>query len=182
MRKLLIRTLENGAKVWSYGKMQGGDKDVDKTVWLMKKYAFDDKNDDAIMKIANEIKANNTTDLEKIKAAYMYVVEHIRYIEDGSDEFVASPRHSLTWLGQGDCDCMTTAIFTLLLALGYTKMYAKVIAWKEDETGENEFTHVYSMALIPDMNIVIPLDAVMEKKGFGNEKQPVKRIKIYRIA
>lgn len=77
---------------------------------------------------------------------------------------------------------MTTAIFSLLLALGFRKLYAKVIAWKPDSTGQNEFTHVYAMALIPSMDVVIPLDPVMEMLGFGNEKQPVIRTKIYKIA
>ncbi len=181
MERKLLRTLKNGVRIWSYGTMVGGDKDVDNTVRLMKKYAWNDSQDEAIIRIANEIKQKYSTDIERIKAAYMYVVEHIKYKEDGENELVASPRHSLTWLGEGDCDCMTTAVFALLLALGYRRLYAKVIAWKEENV-ENEFTHVYSLAFIPSLNIVTPLDAVMMQYGFGHEKEPVRRIKIYKIA
>lgn len=181
MERKLIRTLSNGAKMWSYGTMKGGDKDVDKTVRLMKYYGIQDSTSPEVQKIANEIRSQHSSDYAQIKAAYMYVVENMRYIEDGEDEFVASPRHALTWLKQGDCDCMTTSVVSILLALGFKDLYSKVIAWKED-SAQNEFTHVYAMALIPSLNVVIPLDPVMEIAGFGGEKQPVKRIKIYRIA
>lgn len=182
MERTLKRTLKNGAKIWSYGTMVGGDKDVNTTVRLMKTFGWEDSYSEEILKIVNEIRAQHTSDYDQIKAAYMYVVNNMKYVEDGTDEFVASPRHALSWLKQGDCDCMTTSVFSLLIALGFRDLYAKVIAWKDDPLGENDFTHVYAMALIPSLNIVIPLDPVMEKDGFGGEKQPVKRIKIYRIA
>ncbi len=178
----VVRTLENGAKIEDCGDMVGGDVDVDTTVQLMKQYGWADSTAQEIVKIAEQIKSDHPSDLEQIKAAYLHVVHTITYQPDGSDEFVASPRHALTWLKQGDCDCMTTAIFSLLLALGFRSLYAKVIAWKPDSTGQNEFTHVYAMALIPSMDVVIPLDPVMEMLGFGNEKQPVIRTKIYKIA
>lgn len=178
----VVRTLENGAKIEDCGDMVGGDRDVDTTVQLMKRYGWADSTADNIVDIATRIKRENKTDLEQIKAAYFHVVNTIKYEPDGSDEFVASPRHVLGWLKQGDCDCMTTAVISLLLALGFRSLYAKVIAWKPDPTGENEFTHVYAMALIPSLDVVIPLDPVMEDRGFGNEKTPVIRTKIYKLA
>lgn len=181
LKRTLKRVLANGSKIWSYATMVGGDTDTDITAALMYEFGWADSTSPEIIQIANEIRAKYHKDLEQIKAAYMYVVENMRYVEDGTDEFVASPRYALTWLKQGDCDCMTTSVVSILLALGYKDIYAKVIAWKE-ENEENEFTHVYAMVLIPSYNIVIPLDPVMEAYGFGNEKQPVKRIKIYRIA
>jgi len=180
--RVLLKTLANGVRVWKYGTMKGGDGDVDATIALMKSYAWQDYQSPELTKIAKEIRAKNLTDIEEIKTAYMYVVNHITYKEDGKNEVVASPRHALTVLGYGDCDCMTTALISLLMALGYKDLYAKVIAWKEDSTGVNEFTHVYALALLPSLGIVVPLDCVMESSGFGSEKQPVKRLKIYRIA
>lgn len=181
MERKLYKVLPNGAKIWDYGVMKGGDRDVDKTVRLMKKYGTEDSHDEAIMKIASGIKSKYKNDIDQMRAAYDFVVKNITYKSDGKHEFVTSPRH-LLWLRTGDCDCMTTAVFALLLALGFRDLYAKVIAWRPDKTKKDEFTHVYAMALIPSLGKVIPLDPVMEKFGFGNEKQPVKRTKIYRIA
>lgn len=180
--RTLIKTLPNGVKMWKYRSMKGGDKDVDVTVALMKQYALKDYKSPEVQTIAKQIRASTTNDIDEMRAAFMYIVDNVEYVDDGSNEVVASPRHVLTWLKKGDCDCMTTALVTLLMALGYKDIYAKVIAWKDDPTGKNEFTHVYAMALVPSLNIVTPLDPVMESSGFGGEKQPTKRIKIYRIA
>mgnify|MGYP003465971447 FL=1 len=182
MSRTLIKTLPNGVKMWKYRSMKGGDKDVDVTVALMKQYAKKDYMSPEIQAIAKKIRAQTSNDIEEMRAAFMYIVDNVKYVDDGTNEVVASPRHVLTWLKKGDCDCMTTALVTLLMALGYKDVYAKVIAWKEDPTGKNEFTHVYAMALIPSLGFVVPLDPVMESSGFGDEKQPQKRNKIYRIA
>lgn len=177
----LLRTLTNGARMWDFGVLRGGDPDIDKTVGLMKLFAWNDYNSRAIMQIASAIKSKYKTDIQQIKAAFFFVITTMGYVEDGKNEFVASPRHTLTWLRQGDCDCMTTALLCLLLALGFRKLYAKVIAWKEDENQSDEFTHVYALVYVPSLDKVIPLDPVMEYEGFGHEKLPVKRIKIYKI-
>ncbi|MFN8359295.1 MAG: transglutaminase-like domain-containing protein [Candidatus Kapaibacterium sp.] len=178
----VVGTLDNGAQIEDCGDMVGGDIDVDTTVELMKRYSWADSTSNAILKIANEIKSKYSTDFEQIKAAYFFVVDTITYVPDGKNEVVVSPRHALTWRRKGDCDCMTTSVISILIALGFRNLYAKVIAWKPDTTGLNEFTHVYAMALIPSLDVVIPLDPVMEASGFGNEKQPVIRTKIYKIA
>ncbi|MEP7217432.1 MAG: hypothetical protein ABI876_00870, partial [Bacteroidota bacterium] len=72
----------------------------------------------------------------------------------------------------GDCDCQSTALASLLIAMGYEPRF-RVVAWRR-----MDFTHVNVKVYLPGRK-PIPLDAVMKYAGWNNEKPANYREKIY---
>lgn len=179
---ILTKTYNNGSNRYSYGQLPLGDEGVKMTINLMSFLAHKDKKSSFIKELAAKIKRVAKSQLEMVKMAHEWVVNNVDYIKDGKNEVVAAPRHLGTWLKQGDCDCMSTFLVSLLKAMGFEKTYFKTIAHKQENANIGDpFTHVYVMATIPELNITIPLDPVMEHYGFGHEHKPIRRERIFAV-
>jgi len=122
-----------------------------------------------------------------IKAAFTWVVDHITYKFDHeavttykdvanpkSVEFLIAPRHLIT-IGEGDCDDMSTMLASILLALKIPVKF-KIIAHKT-----RSYSHVYCEAYIEAINRWIPVDPVMGRDGWANEKGDVIRKNTYNV-
>jgi len=192
-----IGQLSNGATVWDYGEYRGGDFGVDDTLQLMRDYIHKDKHNPEIVSLAKNI-APKGSEITVLKSLFNWVVNNITYIDDGDNpivqqyapvnreedvrhEFVQTPSNLLK-TRLGDCDDMTTLFACLCYARGFKKIYAKVIAWKwKNRKIGDPFSHVFNMVYLPEANVTIPCDVVMGVSGFGNEKTPTFRQKIYRF-
>ena len=173
-------TDEHGQKLWDFGALPSGDDGVDLTIRLMTRYAVGDSSSKQITDLAARFKRAGKSDRSKLKAAFDWIVTNVSYKSDGHDEYVRSPRHTITTDFEGDCDDMATLFASLALSMGY-EVWLKAIAWRPENAPANPFTHVYNLVLIPDENIVIPVDAVMQSQGFGREKTPALRSKVYSV-
>ena len=156
-------------------QLSDGDAGIDETVARMIHLARRDARSAAVKRLAARLKKG--TDVDRVRQAFQAVVEMVPYRHDPPNyELVIAPKYLLggKWHG-GDCDDQTTALASLLLAMGI-RTWIKVIAWRRQE-----FTHVYLLAEIASQGIAIPLDTVMGHSGFGMEKQPLIRSKEYAV-
>ncbi len=175
----LKATTASGQKLWDFGALPSGDEGVRLTVQLMSQYARRDASDAQIRKLARGF-LKEKTDRSRLLAAFNWIVSNVKYTSDGHDEYVRSPRHTITTDFEGDCDDLATLFASLALAMG-CEVWFKVIAWRPENAPANPFTHVYNLVLIRDENLVVPVDAVMQSQGFANEKTPVLRSRIYAV-
>lgn len=160
-----------------------GDSAVDITVGDMCRLALRDSRHPGIKRLAHRLKEGKST-REAIRTAHDYVVKHVPYRKDPKGvEEVTAPIYSLGIVppsGEGkrhfkrggDCDDQTTALASILLAMGIQPKI-KVIAWRV-----RDFTHVYLVAVLPNGE-EIPCDPVLGRHGFDNEKTTVIRSKEY---
>lgn len=162
-----------------------GDSGVQETLRHMARLAKRDAKNTIIKEMAEKLRDNSATNT--IKNVFVHVVKTIPYVADPPDrEKIVAPIYTLTRevIG-GDCDCQSTAMASLLLALGF-KVGFKVIAWDKARCNKSKcpFSHVYVIVKNPDLQGThqwMPLDAVLKYDGFGREKAPVIRSKMYRI-
>lgn len=160
-------------------KLQPGDRGVTQTIALMRRYARNDAQIPEITAIAKRAKRKSS--IATLKALYNYVIRKHAYRNDPKQtELVRSPRHMVTRREHraGDCDDLSTLLAALLLAAGYRTAY-KVIAW--DYKRGRAFTHVYVLVYLPDVKRWMPLDPVMKTQGFGRERAPIIRRRVYPI-
>ncbi|MEP7218328.1 MAG: transglutaminase-like domain-containing protein [Bacteroidota bacterium] len=158
-----------------------GDEAVDYTVrGPMCGLAVRDSSNPCIVALARRLKAASHTDEEAIRRAFLHVVETIPFRRDPDEyELVVAPKYTLGcekpspgYKPHGDCDCQSTALAALLIAMGYEPRF-RVVAWRRWD-----FTHVNVQVYLPGRK-PIPLDAVMRYAGWNNEKPPNYREKIY---
>jgi hypothetical protein len=175
-------------------KIGQGDDAIFETLKVMKSYALTDSRIELVNNIAENIRKEcssitNINDKQFCYAekAFNYIVKNVRYVEDkkaaedvintnqydmNNVEFLVAPRKLLV-RGYGDCDCMSTALCSILVNLKVPCRFV-VIAWKS-----NSYSHVY-----PEVGLWltqkgtykpfwIPSDPVI--KTFGIKKLPVKR-------
>jgi hypothetical protein len=141
------------------------------TLEKMKELAIRDSNYLMIKQIAKEIKSCcSCCEMEK---AYNIIVQRIKYVSDPIGlEYVRSPIHALNE-GKGDCDDMTTALASILIACKIP-VVLKAIAWRK-----KEFTHVYLLAYSNKYKKWIVCDPVIKK--FGKEKDGIKREMLLKV-
>lgn len=179
MRRTAREIRSSTQTLWDYGVLSRGDAGVAMTINLMTMYAQRDATDPSITALVRRF-LREKTDRARIKAAFDWVIGHVRYTGDGFDEYVRSPRHIVTTDWAGDCDDLATLFACFMRAMRFESWF-KVIAWRPKNRPENPFTHVYNLVLIPDENIVIPVDCVMSSYGFQAEKKPTYREKIFAV-
>lgn len=158
------------------GRLPVGDAGVDKTIEEMRRMARADASSAEVRQLVGRFRDD---DWGFLQDAFRYVVKTVPYISDpAGEEFVVAPRHLIAkrWVG-GDCDDMSTLLAALLIATG-RKVWFKTIEWKPDVSG---FTHVYLLGEVPSAQLAIPLDAVKGPTGFGWEKRPYRRAKVYPV-
>ncbi len=159
-----------------------GDAAVDYTVrGPMCVFAVRDAADPCVRSLARRLKAGTRSDEEAIRAAFEHVVRAIPYVPDPEEyEQVVAPIYTLGcrspypgYRPHGDCDCQSTALYALVLAMGYEPAF-RVVAWRKWD-----YTHVNLVVTLPDGR-VIPLDAVMKSGGWGRQRPATYREKFYR--
>ncbi len=154
-------------------KIPDGDAGIRQTVKHMIELANRDANSPEVKKIAQKFSG---TDLEKIEAAFRYVVKNVPYRDDPDDyELLIAPKYSLTQSTGGDCDDQMMALAAILKAMGYDCAF-RILAWRS-----NSFTHVNVRCKVPSMGRWLALDPVMKGSGYGKEKVPVLREELYRV-
>lgn len=147
-----------------------GDAGIEQTIRLMIDFVRKYKDNPDIKAIVENVTYSGDCQekFKNIKRIFQFVVERMHYVADPNNvELVKSAKHTL--LGEsryGDCDDLSVAVATLLMAKGY-KVWFRTVAWKK-ETGK-AFTHVYLMVLLPCGKLAMPLDPTMKMQGFGNE-------------
>lgn len=159
-----------------------GDAAVDYTVrgpmcWL----AVRDAAHPCVQALARRLSAGARSPVEAIRRAFAHVVDTIPYEPDPEDrEEVTAPIYTLGcvlpyrgYRPHGDCDCQSTALFALLLAMGHDPTF-RVVAWRKPD-----YTHVNVVVMLPD-GTSIPLDAVMKYDGWGRQRPARFREKFYR--
>lgn len=153
-----------------------GDRGVDMTVGLMVGLIRRGARNAVVKGLTKPI--NGRRRAEALRKCFDVVLARIRYELDPADEeLVRAPWVTLKDAkGVGDCDDMTVALGALVRSLGIP-CWVKVIDWKP---GVGEYTHVYLVADAGD-GWAIPLDPVMGKGGYGAERWPVFRSKLYKV-
>jgi len=147
------------------------DEIVKRTMQKMKELAIRDSTNPMIVNIAKEIK--ETCNSCAIESAYNIIVKLITYVSDPvNEEYVRAPIHALRE-GKGDCDDMSTALASILLAKKIPVCF-KAIAWRR-----YEYTHVYCLAYAKKLQKWIVCDPVIKK--FGKEKTGIKRELILKV-
>lgn len=135
------------------------------------------------------------TTLATAEKVFNIVADNVPYVDDPPDEegnpqeFYVAPILILDGTyPQGDCDDLSGLLNCLLLAAGFD-VALKVIAWRPERRKDGDpYTHIYSLCHIPGLG-TIPLDPVMQEMrrdgkgydGFGNERAPVFRSKVFWI-
>lgn len=145
--------------------LKDGDAGVKDTICLMAKFVNEYSINPEIKAIANNLKKKNQEDTAK--AVFNYIVTNLRYVKDPPDtELVKSPKHTILGYSKyGDCDDLSVALATLLIASGIKNVKFRTIAWKK---GSNlNFSHVY--VVININGYWLPLDPTLGDKGFGVE-------------
>jgi|GEM_PF-3434016 len=159
-----------------------GDESIDTTVQEpMCELMARDSQHPCIVALARRLKAGTRTAQDAVYRAFEHVVRTIRYKSDPPTyEWVQAPIYLLGcekpypgYRQEGDCDCMSTALAALLLAMGFEPMF-RVVAWRK-----SDYTHVNARVRLPSGEI-LALDPVMRMSGFGREKRAEYREKVYR--
>jgi len=153
-----------------------GDNAIDNTVDHMVRLSMRDRSDAKITTLAESLAGK--TDRATAKAAYNWIMRNIPYIEDPVDrEQLTAPRLLVDGPIDGsDCDDHSM-LFASIMASMKIPVWFKVIAWRS-----RNYTHVYPLVGLREEGIVIPVDTVLglaDGNGFGKEKTPVRRSKVY---
>lgn len=167
-------TLRNGQTATkTIQDMIPGDRGVARTMEEMVRLVQTDVSDTKIRSVAAKLKKASIE--ATIKATFDWLADNYTYHTDGPDEFLTSPWITVRKASPYkafDCDDMSMLLAALLGANGIDTAF-KAIAWRETDP-PNQYTHVYLLAHIPAKGW-IPLDAVMGRDGYGNERAPIYR-------
>jgi transglutaminase-like putative cysteine protease len=108
-----------------------------------------ENDENVIRQFAQEITANATSDLEKIKIIYEWVQENIRYLADNSGMagFKPEPAQDVLQKKYGDCKGMANLLKHLLKALGFDAR----LAW----IGTNDVAYDFSQPTLSAINHII---------------------------
>lgn len=131
-----------------------------------------------IQAIANEClqKASKQEDMRGVvRCVYLWVKGHITFVEDeqiahdwlgisydqmntpeGALDLVISPEVLVTTYPYGDCDCFSTLLASLLIALHLKVWFVSI---KVDPSEPYRWSHVYVMTYLPDEQTTVALDA-----------------------
>lgn len=150
-----------------------GDRGVERTMEEMVRMVATDVTDTEIRRVAST--QRGPTVEATIRATFNWLADNYTYHSDGVDEHLTSPWITVRKASPYkafDCDDMSMLLSALLGANGIDTAF-KAIAWRQTQP-PNQYTHVYVLARIPGKGW-IPLDPVMGKNGFGNERAPIYR-------
>lgn len=155
-------------------QLSGGFESGVETTALIKKIANEYKLNPMIRVLATRIVANVDSQdyLNELKTMFEWVRDNIRYVRDiESVETLQTPDVTLPrsvsprlGIGCGDCDDHTLLLATLLKAIGFRDIYARIVTFSPSE---REWKHIYLMAKVKGK--IYPLDAIMKEKPFGWE-------------
>jgi len=144
------------------------DQIIERTLFKMQELALRDKDSKMIQQIVKQFKS-----CCKVKEAFNFVSSTIEYVSDPPGmEYVRAPIHCLAEK-KGDCDDMSTLFACLLKAMDIPVAF-KAIAWRR-----YEFTHVYCLAYMKQINKWVVADPVI--KIFGKEKGGIIRDMILKV-
>jgi len=144
------------------------DQIIERTLFKMQELALRDSTAPMIEKLAKQFKG-----CCKIKEGYDLVTKLVQYENDPRGmEYVRAPIHCLQEK-KGDCDDMATLFACLMKALDIPVAF-KAIAWRR-----YEFTHVYCLVFMQQINKWVVADPVI--KTFGKEKSGIIRDMILKV-
>jgi hypothetical protein len=144
------------------------DQIIERTLFKMQELALRDSTAQMITKLTKQFKS-----CCKIKEAYNLVTEIVQYENDPRGmEYVRAPIHCLQER-KGDCDDMATLYACLMKAMDIPVAF-KAIAWRR-----YEFTHVYCLVFMKQLNKWVVADPVI--KSFGKEKSGIIRDMILKV-
>lgn len=144
------------------------DQIIERTLFKMQELALRDSTAQMITKLTKQFKS-----CCKIKEAYNLVTEIVQYENDPRGmEYVRAPIHCLQER-KGDCDDMATLYACLMKAMDIPVAF-KAIAWRR-----YEFTHVYCLVFMKQINKWVVADPVI--KSFGKEKSGIIRDMILKV-
>lgn len=150
-----------------------GDQGIRTTLDRMRMLAIRDASDERVTRIVRRHKKSSHS--ATARALFDYMVSNYRYHSDPTDrEHVTAPVHILTKNSPFpylDCDDLSAAYSALLTAAGIPNAL-KVIAWRKTDP-PNQYTHVYNEYY--DGTDWRPVDLVMRKDGWHNERNPINR-------
>ena len=76
---------------------------------------------------------------------------------EGALDLIVSPQVMIQMNNPvGDCDCFSTLLASILIALGFKVWFVSI---KVDPNEPDRWSHVYLMTYIPDEDRLLPLDA-----------------------
>lgn len=99
----------------------------------------------------------------EVTALWNFVVLNIRYTQDQAGEDTYQSLRATLEIGAGDCDDMTIAFATLLRAVGFEQVYARIVSMQ----GET-WDHIYPIVVMPNGRRLV-LDATEQGKLPGWE-------------
>lgn len=144
------------------------DQIIERTLFKMQELALRDSTAPMIVKLTKQLKS-----CCKIKEAYSLVTDIVQYENDPRGmEYVRAPIHCLQER-KGDCDDMATLFACLMKAMNIPVAF-KAIAWRR-----YEFTHVYCLVFMQQINKWVVADPVI--KSFGKEKSGIIRDMILKV-
>jgi len=132
-----------------------------------------------IKAIANQClqQASRQEDLRGlVRCVYQWVKGHVTFVEDetiahellgisyedmntpeGAIDLVIAPEVLVQMANpRGDCDCFSTLLASILIALGFKTWFVSI---KVDPQEPYRWSHVYIQTYLPDEGVTIPLDA-----------------------
>jgi len=187
-------------------KLPPGDAGVRRTLHIMRDLARRDAADDRIRSIVRrhrqgtaagtaraaasdaylqEIasKHRKGSSRETAYALWQFMVRNFPYVADPDDiEHVNAPVYTLTKTAPfpyRDCDDLTCAYAGLLTAAGIPNRF-KVIAWRKTRP-PRQYTHVYNEWYDTGTRRWVPVDIVMQRDGWNNERKPILRSETYPV-
>jgi hypothetical protein len=99
----------------------------------------------------------------EVTAIWNFIVLNLRYTQDQAGEDTYQSLRASLEIGAADCDDMTIAFATLLKAVGFEEIYARIVSM-----GGETWDHIYAIVVLPNGKRVV-LDATEKGKTPGWE-------------
>jgi len=118
----------------------------------------------------------------EVDAIYQWLQNHTHYVKDiDGEEMLQSPLVALDMIDkgfafQGDCDCLTTLLLSLLKSIGFA-CAIRIAGYKND----GKYTHVYGLVYMSDFGEWLPIDPIKRGVMVGWEESSLLRNKDYQI-
>lgn len=170
-----VRTLDGRIATLVRAELPDGDAGTRATLGIMSNLARRDASDRRLRQIVSRHEGH--TDRETAHALWRHMVGNYPYVADPeTHEHVTAPVYTLTHTSPypyRDCDDLATANAGLLTAADIPNRL-KVISWRRTRPA-GQYTHVYNEWYDKAAARWIPVDVVMGKDGWNNERKPIRR-------